>query len=87
MGHLVGRIHYIQGDKAVKNKQLEKLKQEVDNLLWYIDKHETGHIKELTMLEGGTRHGLRILNMVRRWFFSGLNIHAFIQQVREKRLI
>ena len=71
----------------MKNKQLEKLKQEVDNLLWYIDKHETGHIKELTMLEGGTRHGLRILNMVRRWFFSGLNIHAFIQQVREKRLI
>lgn len=71
----------------MKNKQLEKLKSEIDSLISYIEKYEAGHIKELSMLDGVTRHGLRILNMVRRWFFSGLNIHAFIQQVKEKRLI
>lgn len=71
----------------MKQEQLEKLRREIDGIIWYIDKYEAGDIKELRMLQGVTQHGFCILNKVRRWFFSGLNIHAFIQQVKAKRLI
>ena len=68
----------------MNEQKLQRLKSIVDTLQRYIERYETGEIKEGIFLAGCTQNGLTLLNLFRRTYRRNHNIHAFISDIKRK---